>query len=771
MTRNDPAGHVSLLLAGIFTAAALCLGMQDAIAQVTPDKITGSFDASLFERAEHAEGAKYAILPDGSYDHSQGKGYKSDPRKDYPVTTMFVVNAGHLEDVPSSVITVPTKLTPPILNQFQVGTCFEAAYASLVDSAICRTSGLDCSKTDDSHRVSLMDPVINRQSLAWPDSSGFSLNFVAARTAGRRLASNACLPYDRYFAWPSGSLLPLATQYGQTLLSRLKGNTCPECIARIRSLLLTATGVDVSAETINSALAKQENSIRKRGDLDLTGWTPREWLEFAWYNIYPSLIEPAKKDCGAQSIQLPDVVVANFITYDVDDFFLKLSILLSKGYPVSTTMSVQILGEPDGIGHSIDVYGIKTACSRSACTRFVKLHNSWGNEWQASTENGWVNGLLFFSAMPEVTSAHREVYDMTRDPRATAGAEATPMAKFAKIHQDRDGAAQITALVTQADYESITNTFAAADAIRMAVHENFKEATLSADRYLNYKESAYSSLLKYYDSVYGLPPWRALDRNLREKKSVGDTLDLQKLAKTDTPGSLLPGVSESNQHFFDELIAKLHDKSLAAYSAALIGNDLYVVQTSTGYIVTVYRDFMNVYRGNLHETLLHPTYSEPNEDSVLTYKEEGNVPPTELLRKDDFGAETPHTLPSAKTIRVQEAWSSIRAGLLGKKPPPLVLSAIEEDVGLPTARNVSFAAVGGTFNDAVQERFAKYMHAALPDTSREIIVYCHGQSCWLSYNVGLRLKHLGYSNIRWLRDGIQGWTQYHLPIAQVDMAE
>lgn len=38
---------------------------------------------------------------------------------------------------------------------------------------------------------------------------------------------------------------------------------------------------------------------------------------------------------------------------------------------------------------------------------------------------------------------------------------------------------------------------------------------------------------------------------------------------------------------------------------------------------------------------------------------------------------------------------------------------------------------------------------------RELVFFCAGPSCWLSYNAALRAARLGYSGVRWYRGGIE----------------
>ena len=43
-------------------------------------------------------------------------------------------------------------------------------------------------------------------------------------------------------------------------------------------------------------------------------------------------------------------------------------------------------------------------------------------------------------------------------------------------------------------------------------------------------------------------------------------------------------------------------------------------------------------------------------------------------------------------------------------------------------------------------------------TDTEIVTYCVHRSCWLSVNAALALKELGFTNIKWYRNGITDWN-------------
>ncbi|MBV2155040.1 rhodanese-like domain-containing protein [Kitasatospora sp. SUK 42] len=53
--------------------------------------------------------------------------------------------------------------------------------------------------------------------------------------------------------------------------------------------------------------------------------------------------------------------------------------------------------------------------------------------------------------------------------------------------------------------------------------------------------------------------------------------------------------------------------------------------------------------------------------------------------------------------------------------------------------------------------------AVLPDRDAAIVTYCSNPACPNSGQVADRLTHLGYTNVRKYREGIQDWVEAGLP--------
>lgn len=80
--------------------------------------------------------------------------------------------------------------------------------------------------------------------------------------------------------------------------------------------------------------------------------------------------------------------------------------------------------------------------------------------------------------------------------------------------------------------------------------------------------------------------------------------------------------------------------------------------------------------------------------------------------------------------------------------------AIPESTWLPGAGS-------GTLSAPEQVALAARIAALTQgDRGRAIVTYCH-PDCWGSWNLGKRLVHLGYRNVHWYPEGIEGWQDRH----------
>lgn len=302
---------------------------------------------------------------------------------------------------------------------------------------------------------------------------------------------------------------------------------------------------------------------------------------------------------------------------------------------------------------------------------------------------------------------------------------------------------------------------------------------------------------------YKLIPEQQIENHIKEIYSaIQQAQKHQKKQKKTSTGSI--NYTEVAIDVAQDTIKRLKNKDSFVVE---VGGDIFVVKGKTGRVLEVVRNWMNYYDGNLAHTRQFPFY-DPAVEQPATEAEApltSDVSPTDNLRSSDFGSPTPISIPGAKLINPKTAWREILPGLerrekdaisgnsllskacesianlpgwpfmiriqqryCPKQPEStLVLAAIEDINGVPTAVDLSFAGQGGSYDDDIQQRLAKTMEGMQASKAHRIITYCHHDQCWLSYNLALRLVHLGYTNVSWMRTGIDGWIESGLPLGWV----
>jgi len=137
--------------------------------------------------------------------------------------------------------------------------------------------------------------------------------------------------------------------------------------------------------------------------------------------------------------------------------------------------------------------------------------------------------------------------------------------------------------------------------------------------------------------------------------------------------------------------------------------------------------------------------------------EDFGIAPSSRLRLDDHASPTPRELPGGRAIATDELRRLIQAPL---EERPLLFDVLggDEHPTLPGAIWLPGAGRGSGFDDALQAQLGKFLAFITGgNPERELVFFCSGPRCWLSYNSALRAVRLGYTGVRWYRGGIQAW--------------
>lgn len=134
------------------------------------------------------------------------------------------------------------------------------------------------------------------------------------------------------------------------------------------------------------------------------------------------------------------------------------------------------------------------------------------------------------------------------------------------------------------------------------------------------------------------------------------------------------------------------------------------------------------------------------------------VGPDNVLH-EDFEGKTPTTAPGVTTVNTEQLASML------KTQQPLVIDTLEASWhsswhrSVPGAVGLDFSGMThGTFADAVQKRLEQKLRALTGgDMAKPIVAMSFNVASFDSYNLALRLRHAGYTNVYWYRGGREAW--------------
>ena len=140
------------------------------------------------------------------------------------------------------------------------------------------------------------------------------------------------------------------------------------------------------------------------------------------------------------------------------------------------------------------------------------------------------------------------------------------------------------------------------------------------------------------------------------------------------------------------------------------------------------------------------------------------IPPRAELKGDSYHADTPMTLPGAKTVH-----TAALADMLAGGAKPLLIDTLDGNRHLTLPGAYWFRGAGSVKtegNAQVGELTVKLVLGLVASKDAPIVVFCLSSQCWLSYNAALRLVEAGFTNVHWYRGGVEAWQGAGLPMVQ-----
>lgn len=153
--------------------------------------------------------------------------------------------------------------------------------------------------------------------------------------------------------------------------------------------------------------------------------------------------------------------------------------------------------------------------------------------------------------------------------------------------------------------------------------------------------------------------------------------------------------------------------------------------------------------------------------------------PENGYRVAKYRAPSPDDIPGPSTpITAHEAMSLVSAGALAIDVFGAGQNArIDPETGKWLISRVRDTLPGAVWlpevgRGAIDDDMAGYLAITLEklsygDQARTIVVFCRAD-CWMSWNAAQRIADLGYSDVRWLRNGTDGWQDIGGPLIRVE---
>jgi PQQ-dependent catabolism-associated CXXCW motif protein len=137
-----------------------------------------------------------------------------------------------------------------------------------------------------------------------------------------------------------------------------------------------------------------------------------------------------------------------------------------------------------------------------------------------------------------------------------------------------------------------------------------------------------------------------------------------------------------------------------------------------------------------------------------------SVAPPADYRARDYHAPTPDGVPGARVVTTAELKE-----MLAREQRPLLVDVLSGPAHRTLPGSLWLHNGGlGDFNAEEEKRFLDALaRIAGHDKAREIVFFCSGARCWLSYNAALRAARAGYGNVYWYRGGIEAWRAAGFP--------
>jgi PQQ-dependent catabolism-associated CXXCW motif protein len=143
-------------------------------------------------------------------------------------------------------------------------------------------------------------------------------------------------------------------------------------------------------------------------------------------------------------------------------------------------------------------------------------------------------------------------------------------------------------------------------------------------------------------------------------------------------------------------------------------------------------------------------------------------------RTHDYRAPTPAALAGARVLTTAQAevlWRDKTAIFIDAMPqaprpanlPPGTIWRDRPRSNIPGSiwlADTGYGELAASTEDYLRRNVERVTGS---DRTKLLVIYCQ-RNCWMSWNAAKRLLAMGYANVAWYPDGVDGWTEAALPV-------
>lgn len=140
------------------------------------------------------------------------------------------------------------------------------------------------------------------------------------------------------------------------------------------------------------------------------------------------------------------------------------------------------------------------------------------------------------------------------------------------------------------------------------------------------------------------------------------------------------------------------------------------------------------------------------------------IPPQSALRAEGYHADTPLTIPGARTLSTAELHAMLASGVR-----PVLIDTLDGNHHrtIPGAFWLRGAGnVRAESGEKTGELLGQVARGMVKSTNTSVVVFCLSSQCWLSYNAARRLVLQGFTQVHWYRGGVEAWRAAGLPMVR-----